>query len=399
VTAARRTSLILPGAGARGAYQVGVLKAIAEVLPRRATNPFHVLSGTSAGAINAAVLASRTDQFHRGVAEMEHVWSSFTTDQVFRTDAWSTIKATMHWLSTLLLGSFARSRPRSLLDCSPLRALLERQIDFAAIERALGSGRLDALAVTASAYTSARSVTFFDTRDGPLPWARVRRIGRPAKITLDHVMASAAVPFIFPAVKVGSEYYGDGSLRQRAPLSPSIHLGADRLLVISVRDEHPDPEPGYPDEASDPTFADIAGYMLDTLFLDGLYADLERLTRLNALLQRIDRNALPAPYSTLRPIDTLIVVPSHDVRSIAAEHAHEMPAALRFLLRRLGAARRGRGHAGAVQLISYLLFESGFTRALIDLGYQDGRARAAEILDFLSDEPPAGPRPRPSIGT
>ncbi len=385
MAANRRKSLILPGAGARGAYQVGVLKAIAELLPRGADNPFGILAGASAGAINAAVLASRSGTFRRAVAEMEYVWASFTTEQVFRADAWAMLKSSLHWFATLTLGGLGDRNPASFLDCEPLSELLDRQIDFKRIERALEDGSLHALAITASAYTSARSVTFYQTGTTSMPWARVRRIGRPEKITLDHVMASAAVPFIFPPVRIGGEYYGDGSMRQRAPLSPSIHLGADRLLVIGVRDEHPDPEPIDSATMASPNFADLAGYMLDTLFLDGLYADLERLTRLNTILEQVDTSKIGAPAGDLRYIRTLIIVPSEDLRDIAARHAEDMPRSLRFLLNRLGARQASSIHNGGMQLISYLLFESSFTRELIALGYRDALARADELRAFLLD--------------
>jgi NTE family protein len=238
-----RKALVLPGAGARGAYQVGVLKAIAELLPKHAVNPFAVLSGTSAGAINAAVLASRASHFQRAVADMEQVWANFSVDQVFTCDSWTMFRSSLHWFGAFLFGAFGMRSPESLLDCSPLIELLGRSIRFDRIRQSIDRGHLDALAVTASAYTSARSVTFFQSSKTILPWARVRRIGRPTDIELNHVLASAAVPFIFPPVRIGGEFYGDGSMRHRAPLSSAIHLGADRCLVIGVRDEHPDPEP------------------------------------------------------------------------------------------------------------------------------------------------------------
>lgn len=376
-----RKALVLPGAGARGAYQVGVLKAIAELLPERAHNPFGVLSGTSAGAINAAVLASRAANFRHAVREMEHVWSNFRAEQVFRTDDWTMLKSSLHWLVAMTLGGLGLRNPESLLDSSPLQALLRRRIRFNKIEQAIAHGHLDALAVTASAYSSARSVTFYQAGFDARPWARVRRIGRPAKLTLDHLMASAAVPFIFPPVRIGGEYYGDGSMRHRAPLSSAIHLGADRLLVIGVRDEHPDPEPLGDRVPSRPTFAHLAGYMLDTLFMDGLYADLERLTRINMLLEQLGPDRLRPPISRLRPIKTLIVVPKDDIREVAARHAHELPRGLRLLLRGLGAMN----HDG-MQLVSYLLFESGFTRELIDMGYRDARAVQDDLHAFVFDE-------------
>lgn len=384
MTTAHRKSLILPGAGARGAYQVGVLKAVAELLPKRAGNPFSILSGTSAGAINAAVLASRAIHFQQAVADMERVWANFSTDQVFRSDIRTMLLASTRWLRALILGGGSRN-PQSFLDCEPLRELLRHEIPFGRIDKVLASGHLDVLAVTASAYTSARSVTFFQSSAPVLPWARVRRIGRPTKITLDHVMASSAVPFVFPPVRIGSEYYGDGSMRNRTPLSSAIHLGADRVLVIGVRDEHPDPEPVASTEPSPPSFAEMAGYMLDTLFMDGLYSDLERLTRMNLLLDQIQSVRLKPPIGRLRHIHTLIILPSEDIRSIAARHVREMPKPVRILLNRMGAARDG-GRGGGMQLISYLLFESGFTRELIAMGYRDARAREEEIRAFLFDD-------------
>jgi NTE family protein len=373
---------VLPGAGARGAYQVGVLKAIAEFLPPQSPNPFAVISGTSAGAINGAVLASRAGHFQRAVAAMEHVWANFSAEQVFRTDSWTMLKSSLHWFATLVFGGLGPSNPNSLLDCSPLQELLARSIRFGRIARALDCGQLEAFAVTASAYSSARSVTFFQSRDAVSPWARVRRIGRPAKIGVEHLLASAAVPFIFPPVRIGGEYYGDGSMRHGAPLSSPIHLGADRLLVIGVRDEHPDPEPRADLAAHPPTFAGLAGYMLDTLFMDGLYTDLERVTRTNLVLEQLGTENLKPPIATLRPLHTLVILPKEDLRSVAARYAHELPRPLRLLLRGLGAMNRD-----GMQLISYLLFESGFTRALIEMGYNDGMSVEEDLRAFLFDQP------------
>jgi len=377
-----RKALVLPGAGARGAYQVGVLKAIAEFLPPQSPNPFAVISGTSAGAINGAVLASRAGHFQRAVAAMEQVWANFSAEQVFRTDSWTMLKSSLHWFATLVFGGLGPSNPNSLLDCSPLEELLAKSIRFGRIGRALDCGQLDALAVTASAYSSARSVTFFQARDAVSPWARVRRIGRPAKIGVEHLLASAAVPFIFPPVKIGSEYYGDGSMRHGAPLSSPIHLGADRLLVIGVRDERPDPEPRAGLAGKPPTFAALAGYMLDTLFMDGLYTDLERVTRMNLMLEQLGTDNLKPPIATLRSLHTLVILPREDLRSVAARYAHELPLPLRLLLKGLGAMNRD-----GMQLVSYLLFESGFTRALIEMGYNDAMGVEEDLRAFLFDQP------------
>jgi NTE family protein len=327
------------------------------------------------------VLASRAAHFQRAVADMERVWANFSAGQIFRTDSWTMLKSSAHWLAALVAGGLGRSNPVSLLDSSPLRELLKRDIRFMRIAKALERGQLDALAVTASAYTSARSVTFFQSRTAIAPWARVRRIGRPAKIELEHLLASAAVPFIFPPVQIGGEFYGDGSMRHRAPLSSAIHLGAERMLVIGVRDEHPDPEPRTDSSPRSPSFAHMAGYMLDTLFMDGLYADLERITRINLMLEQCGTEKLKPPIATLRPLYTLIIVPKEDIRDVAARHAHELPLSLRVLLRGIGAVNRD-----GMQLVSYLLFESGFTRELIEMGYRDALQMEEELRAFVFDQ-------------
>jgi NTE family protein len=377
VTEKTRKALVLPGAGARGAYQVGVLKAVASLLPKNSPNPFAVITGASAGAINAAVLAGRAGNFERAIRDMERVWANFHAAQVYRTDAWTMLKTSLHWLAALMFGGLGVGNPTSLLDSAPLRALLARDVRFGGIARAIARGHLEALAVTASGYTSARSVTFFQGRPSLRPWTRVRRVGRAEQITIDHLMASAAVPFVFPPVRIGGEYFGDGSMRHRAPLSPAIHLGADRMLVIGVRDERPDPEPPADGNPTPPTFATLGGYMLDTLFMDGLYTDLERLSNLNRVIARAGKT-----LDNVRPLHTLVIVPKDDVRAVALRHAHELPRAVRLLLAGLGATNRS-----GMQLVSYLLFESGFTRELIDMGFRDAMAMEDEIRTFLYDEP------------
>jgi NTE family protein len=377
-----RKALVLPGAGARAAYQVGVLKAIAALLPKHAPNPFAIISGTSAGAINGAVLAGRADHFERAVGEMEHVWANFRAHQVYRTDNWTMLKSSLHWLATVALGGLGVGNPVSLLDNSPLRELLKRDVRFARISHAIDRGYLEALAVTASAYTSARSVTFFQARESIQEWSRVRRVGRAQKIDLDHLMASAAVPFVFPPVRIGGEYYGDGSMRHRAPLSSAIHLGADRMLIIGVRDERPDPEPALDRDPDLPSFAHLAGYMLDTLFMDGLYTDLERLARINRILQDTGAARIQGPLGTLRPLHALVIVPKDDIRAVAARHVNELARGVRMLLQGLGARNRS-----GMQLVSYMLFESGYTRELIDMGYRDACAMEDELRAFIFDEP------------
>ncbi len=379
-----RKALVLPGAGARGAYQVGVLKAIARLLPERAPNPFNVICGTSAGAINAAVLAGRASNFERAIAEMEEVWGNFSVDQVYRADDWTMLKTSLHWLAAAMFGGLGVGNPASLLDNSPLRELLIRNVRFDGIARAIEQGHLEAVAVTASAYSTARSVTFFQGRPELASWTRVRRIGRATSLTIDHLMASSAVPFVFPPVQIGGEFYGDGSMRHRAPLSPAIHLGADRMLIVGVRDERPDAEPPVGADPDPPTFAHLGGYMLDTLFMDGLYTDLERLSRTNRILEQVGRSQLSGQLAALRPLHSVVIVPQQDLRSVAARYVNELPRGVRLLLRGLGASSNS-----GMQLVSYLLFESGFTRELIDMGFRDAMAMEDELRAFLFDEPMA----------
>lgn len=379
---APKKALILPGAGARGAYQVGVLKAVAEFLPHRARNPFGVISGASAGAINAAVLASRARNFEAAVEDMIAVWSNFSVNQIYRADPLTLLRSSLHWLATLVTGGVLLPRPESLLDTEPLRELLARRINFSRIGMALERGHLDALVVTASAYTSARSVSFYQTNEAVRPWHRVRRIGREETITVDHLMASAAVPFLFSPVQVGGEFYGDGSMRHQAPLSSAIHLGAERLLVIGVRDERPDPEPAPDAKPDPPGIVEVAGYMLDTLFMDGVYSDIERASRINSILETTGQKTIERSGRVLREVDTMLIVPSEDIREIAARHVGELPWALRTLMRGIGALNNK-----GMQFISYLLFESGFTSELIELGYRDARAVEDDIRAFLYDRP------------
>lgn len=374
-----RTALVLPGGGARGAFQVGVLKALAELMPPGSSNPFPVLSGTSAGAINSVVLASKARRFRVAVAELEAVWSHFHSGQVFRSDSMTMLKSSLHWLSSIVLGGYLVGTPKSLLDNSPLRAQLSRNIRFPRIQESIDAGCLHAVAVTAAGYGSARSTTFFQGAATTASWSRTRRVGINQQLNLDHLMASIAVPMIFPPVRIDGEFFGDGAMRQATPLSPAIHLGADRILVVGVRDEAALPKPGPDNPQAYPSFANIAGYMLDTLFMDGLYSDLERMTRINQLIDSVPPQHRSGSLTKMRAIDTMIVLPSKDLREIAARHHKEMPIALRALLRGI----RGRS-TKETRLLSFLLFEQSYTQELIALGYTDAMKVKKQLLDFVS---------------
>jgi len=376
-----KIGLVMPGGGARGAFQVGVLKAISEIMPRGCQSPFSIISGTSAGAINSVVLAAKSKCLHRGVAELTHVWGNFESSQVFRDDSWAMLKSSLHWLSFIVFGGLFVGAPRSLLNNSPLRALLEGNIRFPLIDQAIREGHLHALAVTAAGYSSARSTTFFQAGSEVAEWTRKRRGGVRCTIALDHLMASVAVPLIFPPVRIGDQYFGDGAMRQATPLSPAIHLGADRILIIGIRDETTDPSPGPAKLPTPPSLAHIAGYMLDTLFMDGLYSDLERITRINQLVDSIPEGKRSDALRHMRPIDTMVVLPSEDLRDVAERHRQAMPMPVRALLRGIG----GRGQSEN-RLLSFLLFEREFTQDLIRLGYKDGMAVRNELEKFLTGQ-------------
>lgn len=368
-----RCGLVLTGGGARSAYQVGVLKALADLLPARSRCPFPIVTGTSAGAVSAAVLAADPLRFRAAVHNLERVWRGFHVNQVFRSDSLSVLRSGLHWLLALLSGGFLVRPPRSLLDNTPLRELLARRVDFARIAAAVHAGAIDALALSATGYSSARSVAFFAARAGIEPWTRVLHVGERAQLTLNHLMASLAVPFLFPPVGIDGQYYGDGAMRQLAPLSPAIHLGADHLLVIGVRAQGDRGSLSGVAAAKPPTAGQIFGFMLDTLFNDQIQADLERLERLN-------HTAHIANGGEYRRVEATIVLPSKDLRAIAARHASDLPRSLRVLMRTMGAYNEN-----GTQLMSYLMFESSYTRELIDLGYADAMAQREQLLRFIGD--------------
>jgi NTE family protein len=368
-----KIGLVLPGGGARAAYQVGALRAIADLLPARAVNPFPIVTGTSAGAVNATAIAVHADRFRVAVGNLERVWRNFQVEQVFRANTASMLRSGLHWLLAMLSGGWLLPPPRSLFDNSPLRELLKAQFDFSSVKRSIEAGHLDALAMSAAGYVSARSVSFYTARPGCEPWSRMRRAGEPAELSLDHLMASVAVPFLFPPVLLGEEFYGDGAMREANPFSAAIHLGAQRLLVIGTRNEA---ITAGATPAQCPTFGQIFGYMLDALFSDGLYSDLERLTQLNQLVDAI--GPISDAGMPLRRIDMLVLLPSRDLSEVARHHVASLPRALRVLLRTMGAMNTGGG-----QLMSYLLFQDSFTRELIALGYQDTMKRSDDVLAFI----------------
>jgi NTE family protein len=367
-----RAGLVLTGGGARAAYQVGVLKAVRDILGNPVANPFPIVCGASAGAINAASLAASADHFTRAVGSLLEFWEHMRCELIYRTDGWRIMKSGARWLGAMML--LSRHNPVSLLDNEPLRLLLEKHLDFGRIQSHIDSGALYAACVTASGYTSGQSVSFFQGGSGLEGWERNQRIGAAVSLRLEHLLASAALPFIFPAVKVHREYFGDGSMRQIAPVSPALHLGADRVLVVGTGRQSLDQARTRSNVY--PSLAQIAGHALNSIFLDSLMVDIERLERINRTLRLIPPESRKS--SSLRPIKVLFVTPSQPIERLAARFIHELPRTVRFLLRPTGALNRSGSN-----LASYLLFEQSFCRALIDLGYQDTAGREAEVRQFF----------------
>ncbi len=368
---APRPALMLPGGGARGSYQVGVLKAMAEYLPGP-ESPFRIIAGTSAGGINAAVMASHAEDFAHGAQRLAQFWGNFRCHHIYRTGWLHNMGTGLHWLASMTLGGLGIANPKSLLDNRPLGQLLEKELDTEGIRCAIDNGHLDALLVTASGYATSRAVTFFQGRDEFVEWTRYRRAGVRSAIDARHLLASAALPLLFPAQRIGNEYFGDGGMRHTTPLSPPIHMGADRAVIIGTRDELQDPEPEVCDRY--PSLGDIGGYLLDVIFMDYLNNDLARLQRINRTLEIIPEHL--RPETGLRKIDALLIQPSEDLREVANRHMHRVPASVKTLLKGIGAWGPGR-------LPSYLLFEAEFCRELIDLGYRDGMARRDEVCELM----------------
>ncbi len=383
----QKTGLFLTGGGARAAYQVGVLQAILSLLSETGwpahKNPFDIVCGTSAGAINATAYASRADHFEESVTRLLGIWRELSVEQIYRADSIGVIRSGARWLSLLSFGWLLRQwraqPPNSLLDNSPLVGLLHTMLDLPRLDAALEQGHLSALAISASSYTAGKHVTFYQSRDDLPPWSRAQRMSVPQQIGVDHLLASSAIPLVFPAVPLycgeRCEYFGDGSMREVAPISPAIHLGATRVLVIGAGNiggagRRFDEFAGYP------SLAQIAGHAMSSIFLDGLSVDIERMSRINRTLEMLTPEQLQR--TPLRPVELLAITPSQPLDSIASRHIGSLPLPIRTLLSAIGATER-RGAA----LASYLLFEASYTRSLIELGQVDTLNRREEVLRFF----------------
>jgi len=373
----KKIALILSGGGARAAYQVGVLKAVSEILPDVHISPFSIICGTSAGAINAAKLASACDNFSDTVAQLEQLWSTLSSDQIHRVGYGELIQSMLLLFASFLHRGISRARPLALLDNSPLYHLLYRNIDMLRLPQMIEQGHLHALCITALGYSSGQSISFFQGHASVKPWQRSRRIGVAAELNHRHLIASSALPGIFPAVRINREYFGDGAIRQTAPMSAALHLGADKLFIIGVSGNAANP--GRRVETShSPSLAQIMGQVLNSAFIDSMDEDIEMLNRFNTFITHIDDDN--RTLLRVRPVEVLTIMPSLRFDELAGQHVDALPKSMRTMLTTIGATRKG----GGSSLASYLLFESAYTKALLEAGYRDGIQKAEAIRAFIA---------------
>ncbi|RAK01702.1 patatin-like phospholipase family protein [Aliidiomarina maris] len=366
-------ALMLTGGGARAAYQVGVLKGVASLVPRAHPLPFRILAGTSAGALNAAAMAGYASNFHLAVKKVEQVWANFSTDQVYRCSTGEVFGHLISRVGRMFQSESSHQHAASLFDNQPLRELIERVVDFKKVDRQISRGYLRALAVTASCYNNGHSISFFEGHPNYHNWKRANREGVRTRLTKEHLMASAAIPLIFPAIELQHKYFGDGAIHQISPLSPAIHLGASKIMVIGVDQPHMEE---HLQRQYTPSSATIAGHLLDTIFADTLNSDVERLQRINGTIRELNKAGVEHP--DLRLVDTLIIKPQLDFNELAHRHYERMPKAVRRLLGLVGV-----NHDTPSSIVSYLLFEKEYCQELMDIGYADALKREDDIHRFL----------------
>ena len=376
--------LVMTGGGARGAYQAGVLKRIGEIRRiQEEGNPFPIIGGSSAGSVNGGALAAGCDEFSIATKILAKLWAELRPSDIFRCDALSQARNSMTWILDLSFGAvLGGGNAKSLLDATPLRQFLAAHLDTSRIQDNIRRGYLYALAISATNYNSGKSYLFIQGAKGHPMWNRSRRVTLATKITTDHICASAAIPLVFQPVQLktakGTAYFGDGCVRLQQPLSPVIRLGAERVFGIGVRGESLE----HQEEAatdSEPSLAQVMGVLFNVMFLDHLATDVEHLDRLNKLMRdgRISQSRTE-DCERMRPLATLLVTPSVDLSELARQHQKDMPYLIQYFVNGLG-----RDAVSCADLMSYLLFTPKYTRALIDIGYNDANNRIDEIEDFI----------------
>ena len=369
-----KTALILSGGGARAAYQVGVLRAVHELLNFK-PQPFDIICGTSAGAINAAFMTAYAHRPRQGIVRLHHAWRRLSAQDVYDT-SWRSVMGSMLKIITCVILGTSYDTPAALLDNSPLRTLLEDWLDFDSLHANLRNRHLQNLCITAMNYSTGESIAFYEGE--PVEsWTRLHRRGQPAGLGLDHILASSAIPILFPAQALDGDYYGDGALRQLNPLSPALHLGARRLFIVGVSSNRRGRYNSDRGTAA-PSVAQMAGHLLNREFIDNLEADIEQAEVINSLLD--DCALLRNGANAASKVDVLVITPSVGIDNIAAKYIRRQPASMRLLFRILGAQDRGAGASFA----SYLLFDGGFCQELSDMGYRDAMDSAGDIRNFFS---------------
>ena len=369
-----KIGLVLSGGGARGAYQAGVMQAVTEILESE-QKKVSVITGASAGAINASLLASYWENPRFGAEKLAELWCSLHADQVFKTDAFSLGKIGMKWAVDATLGGLYKKKlARSLLNTDPLRRLIGENISIEKIGRNLQQRCFESLSVTAMDYASATSVSFVQSAQTLPMWDRYRRRGEQTQITVDHVMGSSAIPLFFPPVQIGANFYGDGCVRNTAPVSSAIHLGSEKLIVMSVR--RPDSAAIEIDENYEPSIARVLGVIMNALLLDAIDLDMERLDRINETLNHIPD--ITRNNFRLRRIEHFWLRPSIDIGHLASGQFDQLPPVIRYLLGGLGSSKE------SSEITSYLLFEPEFCAKLVEIGYKDTHAQADALKAFLN---------------